>query len=84
MEYIICANTKFNWKHGFDMNSVNVFIIKEDGDLFETTEENIYVTKKFVGGNSPKKYQSMEEAYSEITKMKKKFSWLDLKVTLFS
>lgn len=84
MEYIIVGYSKIKWVPGFDWSTVDFYVYKNDGDIFETTEKNIYHKKKFAKKNSPKKFQSQDEAYKELNLVKKKYTWLKWDVTLYS
>jgi hypothetical protein len=42
MEYIIVGYSKIKWVPGFDWSTVDFYVYKNDGDIFETTEKNIY------------------------------------------
>jgi hypothetical protein len=65
------------------MSTISSFVYKSDNDIFETTQRNIFTTKKFTKKNSPKKYNSIDECYEDLQLVKKKFTWISWHVTDF-
>lgn len=84
MEYIIFGHSKVKWVPGFDWSTVDFYVYKNDGGIFETTEKNIHHKKKFAKKNSPKKFPSQEEVYNELDLVKKKYTWLKWDILLYS